>query len=418
MSEYPPQQPTPYPTPPLDATLAHWQAQTQARRAQALYRQTRVIQRSDSHQQAGHIFCSNDYLGLMQHPDLAAALAEGARRYGTGSGGSHLISGHSAAHQALDDALAAWFAPIISQAAALSFSTGYMANLALLTGLADKDTTLFCDKLNHASLIDGALLARAQKQCQVQRYPHANTAALERQLQASSSPHKLIVTDGVFSMDGDIVDLPRLLQLAEQYQAWVLVDDAHGLGTLGEHGQGTAAHFGVQRSPRLVQVVTFGKAAGCAGAAIIAPQPVVEWLTQSARPYIYTTASSPAMAHALQTAIALLQGTEGQMRREQLQLMISVFKSGMQAALAQLGLPWQLMPSASAIQPLVVGENATALALAAALGDAGFQVSAIRPPTVPAGTARLRLTLSAAHSQEDISALLAAFTQAAQRIKA
>lgn len=396
-----------------DLTLAHWQAETAQRRALALYRQVRI---SDSSAGPGRMFCSNDYLGLMRHPELAAALAQGAQRYGTGSGSSHLISGHSQAHQDLDEAIAAWFAPHIAQAAALSFSTGYMANLAMLTGLADKDTTLFCDKLNHASLIDGALLARAQKHCQVQRYPHADYAALERQLQTCSSPHKLIVSDGVFSMDGDIVDLPHLLQLAERYQAWVLIDDAHGLGTLGEGGQGCVAHFGLQHCQRLVLVGTFGKAAGCAGAAIIAPQPVIEWLTQAARPYIYTTASSPAMAQALQASIALMQGAEGAMRREQLQLLISVFRAGMQRLITQLNLPWQLMPSPSAIQPLIVGDNAQALALAAALREAGFWVSAIRPPTVPAGTARLRFTLSAAHSQEDLAALLAAFAQAAQSI--
>ncbi len=393
------------PTSFADPTLAHWQAQTQARRTQQLYRQTRV---PDAAWTAGQIFNSNDYLGLMRHPALAAALAAGAQLYGTGSGGSHLVSGHSAAHQALDEALAAWFAPYIAQAAALSFSTGYMANLALLTGLADGDTTIFADKLNHASLIDGALLARAQKQCQLLRYPHADYAALERQLQNSTSAHKLIVTDGVFSMDGDIVDLPRLLQLAEQYQAWVLMDDAHGIGALGAGGQGCVAHFGLQGVQRLCVVATFGKGAGCAGAAIIAPQPVVEWLTQAARPYIYTTASSPAMAHALQASINLMQSAEGQMRREQLGLVINAFKHETRAALPHLNPAWHLLPSDTAIQPLLVGDNSTALALADGLRQAGFWVSAIRPPTVPVGTARLRFTLSAAHELDDVAALIQA----------
>ena len=398
---------------PPDPTLAHWQAQTAARRAQHLYRQSRVNPAAEN---AGQVFNSNDYLGLMRHPALAAALAEGAQRWGTGSGGSHLISGHTAAHQALDDALAAWFAPHIAQAAALSFSTGYMANFALLTGLADGDTTIFADKLNHASLIDGALLARAQTQCQLRRYPHADYAALERQLQACSSAHKLIVTDGVFSMDGDIVDLPRLLQLAEQYQAWVLMDDAHGIGTLGTQGmggQGCVAHFGLSQAQRLCVVATFGKGAGCAGAAIIAPAPVVEWLTQAARPYIYTTASSPAMAHALQASVALMQGHEGQMRREQLGLVIHAFRGQMQAALPSMNPAWHLLPSDTAIQPLVVGDNATALALADGLQRAGFAVSAIRPPTVPVGTARLRFTLSAAHQAEDVAALVQALQSVA-----
>ena len=400
-----------------DATLAHWQAQTAERRTQQLYRFTRV---GDAAQQAGRVFHSNDYLGLAQHPALIAALAEGAQRWGTGSGGSHLTSGHTAAHQTLDEALAAWFAPHIQDAAALSFSTGYMANIALLTGLADGDTTIFADKLNHASLIDGALLARAQKQCQLLRYPHADYAALERQLQASTSRHKLIVTDGVFSMDGDIADVPRLLQLAEQYQAWLLVDDAHGLGALGAGGQGCVAHFGLQTAQRLVLVATFGKAAGAAGAAIIAPHSVIEWLTQAARPYIYTTASSPAMAHALQASIALMQGHEGQMRREQLQLNIAAFKHEMGRVLQQLnadaGQTWQLMPSPSAIQPLLVGDNASALALAAGLQQAGFAVSAIRPPTVAAGTARLRFTLSAAHEAGDMVALAQALQTCAQQM--
>ncbi len=397
----------------LDPMLAHWQAQTQARQAQQLYRQTRVRTGAAS---SAQLFCSNDYLGLAQHPDLAAALAQGAKEHGAGSGGSHLISGHSAAHQALDEALAAWFAPYIPQAAALSLSTGYMANLALLTGLADGQTTLFADKLNHASLIDGALLARAQQQCQLRRYPHADYAALERQLQSCETARKLIVTDGVFSMDGDIVDLPHLLQLAERYQAWVLMDDAHGIGTLGAGGQGTVAHFDLQHCPRLAVVATFGKGAGAAGAAIIAPAPVVEWLTQSARPYIYTTASSPAMAQALQASIGLMQGREGQMRREQLQLNISYFKQQMQAILQQLGNSWQLMSSNSPIQPLIVGDNASALNLAADLRAAGFWVSAIRPPTVPAGTARLRFTLSAAHERQDIDALLQAFARVAKNL--
>jgi 8-amino-7-oxononanoate synthase len=375
-----------------------------------LYRQTRV---ADADWQAGQVFNSNDYLGLMRHPALAAALADGAKLHGTGAGGSHLVSGHSAAHQALDEALAAWFAPFIPQAATLSFSTGYMANMALLTGLADGDTTIFADKLNHASLIDGALLARAQKQCQLLRYPHADYAALERQLQSSTSAHKLIVTDGVFSMDGDIVDLPRLLQLAEQYQAWVLMDDAHGIGTLGAGGQGCVAHFGLQAADRLCAVATFGKGAGCAGAAIIAPAPVIEWLTQTARPYIYTTASSPAMAHALQASIQLMQGAEGQMRREQLNLVINAFKHEMQAALPRMKPAWHLLPSDSAIQPLVVGDNASALALAEGLRQAGFWVSAIRPPTVPVGTARLRFTLSAAHELDDVAALVRALEQTA-----
>ncbi len=396
-----------------DSTLTHWQAQTEAKRQQQLYRQ---VQATDSRALGGRLFCSNDYLGLMQHPALAAALAEGAALYGTGSGGSHLISGHSPAHVALDAALAAWFAPHIENAAALSFSTGYMANMGLLTGLADADTTLFCDKLNHASLIDGALLARAQKGCQVRRYPHADCAALERQLAASSSAHKLIVSDGVFSMDGDVADLPRLLALAERYGAWVLIDDAHGIGTLGAGGQGCVAHFGLQQAQRLILVATFGKAAGAAGAAIIAPQPVIEWLTQSARPYIYTTASSPAMAHALCRSIELMQGAEGQARREQLALLINALRHGLQALIEGHGLPWQLLPSPTAIQPLVLGEAALALQLAAALQTQGFRISAIRPPTVPEGSARLRLTLSAAHSLEDVEALLAALEQAARNL--
>lgn len=392
--------------PQADPTLAHWRAQTQARQTAQLYRQVRVL---GSDTPYGQVFCSNDYLGLMRHPALAAALGEGAKRYGSGSGGSHLISGHSPAHVAQDAALAAWFAPHIADAAALSFSTGYMANLALLTALADEDTALFCDALNHASLIDGAQLAKQQKKCTVEIYPHADMQALAAQLAASDKTHKLIISDGVFSMDGTIAPLPDLLRLAQEHQAWLIIDDAHGIGALGAAGAGCADLFGVQQAQRLIIMGTLGKAAGLSGAFVVAPAAVIDWLVQAARPYIYTTASSPAMAHAICASVDLMRGDEGIARRLQLDLLIQTLRSSLQQLLQTAPAHWQLAPSSTAIQPLIVGDNASALQLSALLREQGFWVTAIRPPTVAAGTARLRFTLSAAHTREDIEQLMAAF---------
>lgn len=342
-------------------------------------------------------FCSNDYLGLASHPLLIAALREGAQRYGVGSGGSHLISGHSRAHQLLEERFADFLSPHLEAARALYFCTGYMANLGVLTALAGRDADLFSEALNHASLIDGARLSRAR----LQVYPHGDTAQLETLLRASSAQTKVVVTDSVFSMDGDLAPLPALLRLCERYGAWLVVDDAHGFGVLGAHGRGALEHFNL-RSPHLVYIGTLGKAAGVGGACVAAHATVIETLLQRARPYIYTTAAAPALAHTLLSAIDLISGAEGAQRRAQLHALI---------AQLQATLPlrrWQLLPSPTAIQPVIVGANEAALRVAAALHQQGFWVPAIRPPTVPPGTARLRITLSAAHTQQDVARLVAA----------
>ncbi len=392
--------------------IDHLNRQLREREAQALRRQRRIAESPCAPHQRVSVgdaparellaFCSNDYLGLANHPALIEALAEGARRHGAGSGASHLISGHSRAHAALEDDLAAWLAPSIPGARALSFCTGYMANLALLTALGDASATIFADKLNHASLIDGALLAKAA----MQRYAHGNLAVLARQLERCTTPVKLIVTDAVFSMDGDLADLPGLLALAERHDAWLIVDDAHGFGVLGPQGRGSLAHFGL-RSERLIVMGTLGKAAGLGGAFVAAHPTIIDWLVQAARAYIYTTAAPPAVAHGLRESLRLIGGEEGDRRRANLQQRIAQLRSGLTALTeAHPALGWHLADSATAIQPLIVGDNAAAMALAAALDAQGLWVPAIRPPTVPVGTARLRITLSATHSADDVQRLV------------
>jgi 8-amino-7-oxononanoate synthase len=362
-------------------------------------------------------FCGNDYLGLAAHPALAEAVVHGARQYGFGSGASHLVSGHSVAHAQLEARMAALQAAHIPDADALFFCTGYMANLAVVSAMAQaggirpaEDCTIFSDALNHASLIDGARLSRAP----VKVYPHVDMAALEALLAASTSRNKLIVTDGVFSMDGDIAPLPALLALAERYDAWLIVDDAHGLGVLGKDGAGVLSHFGL-RSERIMYVGTFGKAAGGSGAAIVAHRLAIDWLVQRARTYIFTTATPPGIACAVEAALDLIAGEEGATRRAVLNRHIAVWSAHAQRLAARFG--WQWMPSPTAIQPIVIGENAPALALAAALEREGIRIAAIRPPTVPVGTARLRITLSAAHTDADIERLALALEAAGQSLQ-
>ncbi len=353
-------------------------------------------------QQSGQLlaFCSNDYLGLASHPELVEALAEGSHRWGAGSGASHLVSGHSLAHAELEQELARWMQPHIPGAQALVFCSGFMANLALMTALGDAQSTLLADKLNHASLIDGALLAKAR----LQRYPHGRLDQLERLLRDCQTPLKLIVTDAVFSMDGDLADLPELLRLAEAHDAWVVIDDAHGFGVLGAQGHGSLEHFGLC-SERLIYMGTLGKAAGLSGAFVAAHPTVIEWLLQRARSYIYTTALPPALAHALRASLALIEGPPGQRRRARLQDNVAQLRAGL-AALVERQPGWRLAQSATAIQPLIVGGNDLAMRLSAALEAQGLWVPAIRPPTVPAGTARLRITLSAAHEPDQVQRLL------------
>lgn len=356
-------------------------------------------------------FCSNDYLGLANHPALIEAMAEGARQFGAGSGASHLVSGHSLAHHRLEGELAAWFAPNIPHAAALYFSTGYMANMAVLTALGSADATLFCEALNHASLIDGARLARAE----VRRYAHRNMAELEGLLAASTSPLKLIVTDSVFSMDGDFAPLAELLTLAERHDAWIILDDAHGFGVLGEQGHGVLEHLALT-SPRFIYIGTLGKAAGVAGAFVAAHETIIDHLVNTARQYIYTTASPPAVAHALSASLALIAGDEGRQRRAQLDKLIHTLRGGLAGLTRAAG--WRLGESSTAIQPVIVGDNVAALALSAALEADGIRVGAIRPPTVPVGTARLRITLSASHTVADVERLLASLASVVPRKEA
>ncbi|MET3130323.1 8-amino-7-oxononanoate synthase [Oxalobacteraceae bacterium GrIS 1.11] len=342
-------------------------------------------------------FCANDYLGLAAHPRLVAALQEGAARYGVGSGASHLISGHGRAHAELELRLADFLAPHLEAARALYFCTGYMANLAVLTGLCahDKGAEIFSEELNHASLIDGARLARVA----VKVYPHADLAALAALLAASTAATKIVVSDSVFSMDGNLAPLPALLALCELHGAWLVLDDAHGFGTLGAHGRGALEHFGL-RSPNLVYMGTLSKAAGVGGAFVAAHDNVIETLIQKARPYIYTTAAAPALAHALLTSLDLIAGPEGMARRAHLQSLIAQFDEGLRLT------RWSRPPSFTAIQPILIGANDDTMRVGAALYEQGLWVGTIRPPTVAPGTARLRVTLSAGHSAAEVAQLI------------
>ena len=342
-------------------------------------------------------FCSNDYLGLANHPQLIAALQQGAQQFGVGSGASHLVSGHFSSHQALEQALA----DFVGKPAALSFSTGYMANLGAVQALVGRGDTVFADKLNHASLNDAMLLSRAD----IKRYRHSDMAQLGELLAQTRSGRKLIVTDAVFSMDGDIAPLPELLALCEQHDAWLLLDDAHGFGVLGEQGRGVMSHFRLA-SPRIIYMATLGKAAGVAGAFVAAEAVVIDILLQNARSYIYTTASPPALSVVLLEALNILR--EEDWRRERLQQLIAQLREGLR------GLPWTLMQSDTPIQPLLVGSNEAVLALSEGLRACGIWVPAIRPPTVPPGTARLRISLSAAHDEADVVQLIEALHELAQ----
>lgn len=342
-------------------------------------------------------FCSNDYLGLACDARLVEAMCEGARAWGVGAGASHLVSGHCEVHEALEQRLAAF----TGFPRALTFSSGYLANLAIVSSLGGAGCEIFADRLNHASLNDGLLLARQR----FRRYAHNDLEALERMLAGSQAGEKMVVTDAVFSMDGDIAPLDRLLALCERHDAWLVVDDAHGFGVLGRTGAGSLEHFGL-RSPRIVYMGTLGKAAGVAGAFVAAQADVVELLIQRARPYIYTTASPPALSAALLKSLELIAGESW--RRERLARHVARFTASVRLS------RWRLARSPTAIQPLIVGDNAQTTALAARLAAAGIDVPAIRPPTVPEGTARLRISFSAAHEDEDIDALVEAL-HAAER---
>lgn len=343
-------------------------------------------------------FCSNDYLGLASHPELIAAISSSVKALGVGAGAAHLVSGHHCAHEALESALAG----LVKKPAALLFSTGYMANIGVVQALVGRGDTVFADKLNHASLNDAMQLSRAT----VKRYRHNDMAQLAAMLAQTVRGRKLICSDSVFSMDGDLALLPQMLALCEAHDAWLLLDDAHGFGVLGEQGQGALAYFGLA-SARIIYMATLGKAAGVFGAFVAAEQVVIDTLINHARSYIYTTASPPILSVALLHSLQLI--IEGGALRAHLQQLIAQLRVGMSA------LPWALMPSETAIQPLLIGENQAALDLSAGLREYGIWVPAIRPPTVPEGTARLRITLSAAHSKNDVNCLLEALHALARR---
>ena len=379
----------------LNAALAE-------RRAQALYRARRVVAGPQAPQQVidGRqvlSFCSNDYLGLANHPEVIAALRRGADAYGVGAGAAHLINGHSRAHHALEEELAAF----TGRERALLFSTGYMANLGVITALLGKTDAVFEDRLNHASLIDAGRLCGAR----LRRYRHADPSSLDGLLDRHPRGRRLIVTDGVFSMDGDLAPLPALAATASARDAWLMVDDAHGLGVLGREGRGSLDHFGVGAHEAPVLMGTLGKAFGTSGAFVAGSEALIETLIQQARTYVYTTALPPALAEATRASLRLLQ--HGDERRERLASLIRRFRHGAD----QLGL--HLMTSETPIQPIVMGAVARAVAVSEALLQRGILVTAIRPPTVPAGSARLRVTLSAAHSEAQVDRLLEALGEVA-----
>ncbi|NDJ58387.1 8-amino-7-oxononanoate synthase [Enterobacteriaceae bacterium 4M9] len=334
-------------------------------------------------------FSSNDYLGLSQHPSVVAAWQEGARRYGVGSGGSGHITGYSEAHQHLERQLAQW----LGYPRALLFISGFAANHAVISALAQSEDRLVADRLSHASLLEAA----SQSPAQLRRFAHNDTAALQRLLAKPCAGQQLVITEGVFSMDGDSAPQAEIAAATRQAGAWLMVDDAHGVGVTGDGGRGSCAQ--AQWRPELL-VVTFGKAFGVSGAAVLCSEALADYLLQFARHLIYSTAMPPAQAMAVSAAQEVIASDEGEALRARLCAHIQRFRRG------AAGLPLQLTDSSTAIQPLIVGDNAAALSLAHRLRESGFWVNAIRPPTVPPGTARLRLTLSAAHQNEDIDALL------------
>ena len=334
-------------------------------------------------------FCSNDYLGLAADPRIAEAAAESIRQFGLGAGASHLLSGHHRTHDDLERALANF----TGLPRALLFSSGYLANLAVVTVLAGRSSDIFADRLNHASLNDAMILSRAR----CKRYPHCDPAALQAFLMRSRAQDKLVLTDAVFSMDGDMAPLLDIARLCQRFDAWLVVDDAHGFGVLGESGGGALAHFGLD-SPRIAYIGTLGKAAGVSGAFVAGSEQLVELLIQRARTYIYTTASPPPLAAALMKSVELMRAESW--RRQRLVELCTRISTTLDLR------KWRLLPSRTAIQALIIGENSEAVALSAALAREGVLVPAIRPPTVPKGSSRLRISLSAAHEEADVDLLV------------
>lgn len=340
-------------------------------------------------------FCSNDYLGLANHPEVCAAFKHGVDRYGVGSGSAHLVCGHSTAHHALEEELAAF----TGRERALLFSAGYMANLGVISALLGRGEHVLEDRLNHASLLDGGLLSGAR----FRRYRHGDIDDLQAKL-AACDTRALIVSDGVFSMDGDLAPLPEVARLANQYQAGLLIDDAHGFGVLGQTGAGIVQHFGLSQQDVPILMGTLGKAFGTFGAFVAGSEELIEMLIQKARTYVFTTALPAAVAEATRASLRLLQ--QESWRRDKLQQLIVRFRNGAE----QQGM--HLMDSFTAIQPILIGDSEQAVAASSRLLEQGFWVSAIRPPTVPAGTARLRVTFSASHTEPQIDALLEALAKA------
>ena len=378
----------------MDATL---QGALDERRQQHLYRQrsnlnSRCAATIMVDGKSQHNFCSNDYLGLAGHPDIAKALQQGADKYGTGSGASHLISGHSQAHEQLEQELAEF----TGRPRALLFSTGYMANMGVISALVGRRDLVLQDRLNHASLLDGGLLSRAD----LQRYKHANTEDLAARLSASNAERKLVVTDGVFSMDGDLPPLESMAVVTNQHQGWLMVDDAHGFGVLGKHGGGLieALDLSIEQVPILVG--TLGKAFGTFGAFVAGSEALIETLIQFSRSYIYTTALPPAVAVASSASLKILQAESW--RRQKLVSLVSRFRLGAE----QIGL--DLMDSQTPIQPVQINNDQRVMEINQQLRAKGFMVGAIRPPTVPKGSGRLRICLSATHTEDQIDQLLEA----------
>ncbi len=336
-------------------------------------------------------FCSNDYLGLANHPNIKKAFIAAAEQEGVGAGAAHLLTGHSRYHQQLEEQLAEF----MGTQRALLFSSGYQANMGIIDGLMVRGDAIIQDKLNHASLLDGARLSDAD----LLRYPHADISRLHKRLHnAAMAEHKLIVTDGVFSMDGDIAPLPEIITEAKQHKAAVLLDDAHGLGVLGEYGRGTVEHYNINQDELPIVMGTFGKAFGTAGAFVAADEDVIETLIQQSRTYVYTTAQPAAIAAATLASLKLVQ--EEHWRREKLHTLIAQFRLGAK----QLGL--NLMDSMTAIQPVLIGDDKQAITIGKALEEKGLLVGVIRPPTVPEGSARLRITFSANHTEQQVKQLL------------
>ena len=373
----------------------------QQRKADALYRVRRTLETAQSPEVRVDgrdylAFCSNDYLGLANHPELIHALKTAADAYGVGGGASHLVNGHSRPHHQLEEALAEF----TGRERVLLFSTGYMANIGAINALLDKQDAIFQDRLNHASLLDAGLLSGAR----FQRYLHNDPDSLAKRLAKTQARRKLVVTDGVFSMDGDVADLPAICDTARAADAWVMVDDAHGFGCLGQTGGGCVEQLGLGIDDVQVLVGTLGKGFGTAGAFVAGSETLIETLIQYARTYIYTTSMPPAVAAATLASLKLIQRENW--RRDKLNSLIAQFRKGCE----QLGL--ELMDSPTPIQPIMIGEADKAMAISAALEQQGIFISAIRPPTVPAGSARLRVTLSASHTEQQVERLLTALDSA------